>query len=128
MIAGFLFAATLIAITVAAALIFPGRLLAWLARLNPAGMAAFRAMGRSSGALLLVVGALAAASAAGLLQRKRWAWRLAIALFTVNACGDVVSFFITRDLFRSAAGVAVCAGFLYGLLRKDMRTWFTLTT
>ncbi len=55
---------------------------------------------------------------------RRWAWWFAVAVFAVNGCGDVVSYFVLRELWRSAAGVAVAGAALYYLIRPDVRRYF----
>jgi hypothetical protein len=51
-IAGFLPVATVIAVVVGLALLFPGQMLRWLAQFNELGMAAFQALGPWAGVLL----------------------------------------------------------------------------
>ena len=123
-VAAFLFAATGIAAVVGTSLIFPNRLLDRLWELNRPGAAAFHALGRISGVLLLALGIGTAAAATGLLHRRKWAWWFAIVLFTIDGCGDVVAFFATGDLLRSAFGLAVCTTFLYCLTRPRVRQYF----
>jgi len=123
-VAGFLFAATVIAVVVALSLLFPNRLLDRLWELNKPGAAAFRAMGRASGLLLLALGIGTAGAGVGLLRRKRWAWWFAIVLFTVNGCGDVVGLVATHDWLRSGSGVAVAVFFVYALTRPPVRSYF----
>jgi hypothetical protein len=64
-IAGFLFAAIVIAAIVGLAL-FPGQMLRWLAQFNELGMAAFQALGPWAGVLLPL---LAGGTAGELFQR-----------------------------------------------------------
>ena len=116
-VAGFLFAATAIAVAVGLALLFPGGFLEWLGQFNPRAIDGFRAWNRLSGALLIALGAATAITACGLLKSRKWAWWLAVALFAINGGGDVVSYFITRDALRSVSGVFICAAFLYALIR-----------
>ncbi len=116
-IVGFLFAATGVAIVVGLALLFPGGLLDWLAQFNRPGVDQFQALGRWSGVFLLALGAATATTAIGLLRARHWAWWLAVGLFVVNGCGDIVSYFVTRDAWRSGSGVVICALFLYGMMR-----------
>jgi hypothetical protein len=123
-VAAFLFAATAVAAVVSASLLFPGTLLDRLWELNKPGAAAFRALGRLSGVLLLVLGVGTSAAAVGLLQDREWAWWFAIALFAINGCGDVVSFFVTRDLWRSGSGALISSTFLYSLSRRRVRLYF----
>ena len=123
-VAGFLFAATLLAVVVGLSLLFPNRLLDRLWELNKPGAAAFRAMGKASGLLLLALGIGTAAAGLGLLRGRPWAWWFAIVLFTVNGCGDVVGLVATRDWLRSGSGVAVAAAFVYSLTRPRVRSYF----
>ena len=116
-IAVFLFAATGIAFVVGLALLFPGPLLDWLAQFNRPGMEAFRTAGRWAAALLVFVGCFAATAAAGLLRGKKWAWWMAVGLFAVNGCGDVVGYALTRDAWHSGSGIVICSVFVYALLR-----------
>lgn len=123
-VAAFLFAATAIAAVTGTSLLFPNPLLDRLWEFNQPAAAGFRVLGRISGVLLLTLGAGTAAAGAGLLQRKKWAWWFAVALFAINGCGDVVSFCVTGDLLRSAIGVAIAATFLYYLIRPGVRSYF----
>ena len=123
-VAAFLFAAAAIATVVGVSLLFPNALLDRLWELNKPGAAAFRAMGRISGVLLLAIGAGTAAAGRGLLRGRRWAWWFAVALFIINGCGDVVGLIATGDWLRSGAGVAVAAVCLYALTRPRTRQYF----
>jgi len=123
-VAGFLFAATAIAGVVAISLLFPNPLLDRLWQLNKPGAAAFRALGWIGGALLLALAWATAAAGWGLLRGRRWAWLLAIVLFSVNGCGDVIGLFVTRDWLRSGSGVGVAAVFVIALTRPRVRRYF----
>ena len=98
--AAFLFAATAVAGIVGVAPLFPKPLMDRLWKLNQPGTALFRAWGRISGVTLLFLGAGTGAAAAGLLRRRKWAWRFAVALFVIDGCGDIVAFLTTGDLLR----------------------------
>jgi hypothetical protein len=123
-VAAFLFAAAAIAAVVGGSLLFPNPLLDRLWELNRPGAAAVRSLGRISGILLLLLGAGTFAAAAGLLQRKRWAWWFAVVLFAIDASGDLVSLVVTGDWLRSAAGVVISSAFLYSLSRYPVRRYF----
>jgi hypothetical protein len=123
-VAAFLFLATAIALLVSVSLLFPNPLLDRLWELNKPGAAAFRAMGRISGVLLLALGIGTAAAGRGLLRGRRWAWWLAVALFAINGCGDVAGLVVTRDWLRSGSGVAVAAAFVCALTRPRVRRYF----
>ncbi len=124
-VAGFLFAAAAVAAVVGCSLLFPGTLLDRLWNLNKPGAAAFRALGRMSGVLLLAVGAAVLAAAFGLLHRSNWAWWLAVVLFSMNAAGDAVSLALTGDWLKSASGILIASAFLYALTRHPVKRYFT---
>jgi hypothetical protein len=105
-------------------LLFPNRLLDRLWELNKPGAAAFRAMGKASGLLLLALGIGTAAAGLGLLRGRPWAWWFAIVLFTVNGCGDVVGLVATGDWLRSGSEIAIAAAFVYSLTRPRVRSYF----
>jgi hypothetical protein len=123
-VAAFLFAATGVSFIVAFTLFLPNTALDRLWDLNKPGEAAFRAFGTKSAFFLLLLGAGTFAAAAGLLQRKRWAWWFAVLLFSLNACGDLVNWIVTGDARRSASGLLIAAVFLYALSRPDTRRYF----
>lgn len=123
-IAGFLFFASAMAEVVGFALLFPGKLLQFLAGLNKPGMAAFEQIETLAGVLLFALGVGCAATAIGLLRRKKLAWAAATALFIVNGGGDAVSYLRTHDFVRSGSGVVICAIFLFGLSRPSVRACF----
>jgi hypothetical protein len=119
----FLTVATVMAATVGFALLFPGHLLDAMWRLNPEARTAFESMGRLSSLLLFVVGAVAAGTAVGILQRRKLGWWLAVLLFSVNAIGDAVSV-IQGRIWQGLSGVLISALFLTYLLRPSVRVQF----
>jgi hypothetical protein len=123
-IAGFLFAATAIAVVVGCALLFPGDLLRWLVEFNEPGMAAFQVLGRWLGVLLLMLACGTASAAIEFLHARKWAWWFAVVLFTIDGCGDLVSFLVTRDGLRSGSGIVICGVFLFALSRGQVRSYF----
>lgn len=94
--------------------------------LNRPAAAAFRAMGRISGPLLLATGAAALAGAVGLLRGTKWGWWMAVGLFGVNGFGDAVSIFATGDWVRATAGAVIAAAFVGALSRARVRRFFDL--
>jgi hypothetical protein len=123
-VAAFLFAATAIAVAAGVSLLFPNPLLDRLWTLNQPGEATFRSLGRVSGLPLLVIGAGTCAAAVGLVQGKKWAWWLAVVLFTINGCTNVVGLIVAGSWVRSGSGVVICAVFLYSLSRSRVRAYF----
>ena len=123
-VATFLFGATVIATVVGVSLLFPNRLLDYLWKLNPEGAALFHSIGPISGVFLLVLGVGTWAAARGLLKRQLWAWWFSVLLFTINASGDIVSYFLIHDALRTATGAFVSAAFLVALCRPAVRSYF----
>lgn len=123
-IAAFLFLATAIAALVGIALLFPSTQLDFIWQLNKPGAAFFHSIGRIAGLFLLALGCGTLAAGLGLLRGRAWAWWFAVALFAVNSAGDAVSYFVTHDGVRAAAGVFVSLIFLYLLSRGAVRSYF----
>lgn len=123
-IASFLLAATFIAALVGTSLLFPGTLLDRIWELNRPAYAAFEALGRVAGLLLLVVGVCTAYAGRGLLKGQNGARWLAIGLFAVNGVGDVMNLLRPGERAKSAAGVLIAATFLFYLLRPRVAAYF----
>jgi hypothetical protein len=123
-VAAFLLAATFIASVVGVSLLLPNRLLDLLWKLNPEGAALFHSIGPVSGVFLLALAVGTFAAARGLLAGRRWAWWFSVALFAIDACGNVVSYFLMRDAIRSATGAMISSAFLIALCRPVVRHYF----
>jgi hypothetical protein len=122
--AAFLFFATVTASVVGVSLLFPNRLLDRLWKLNPEGAILFHSIGPISGVFLLVLAVATFAAARGLLASRRWAWRFSVALFAINAAGNVASFFLLHDALRSGTGAIISSAFLIALCRHTVRRYF----
>jgi len=123
-IATFLFAATIVAFVVGESLLFPNTLLDSLWKFNPEGAALFHSIGRLSGLFLPALGVGTFFAALGLLRGQRWAWWFGVSLFAMDACGDIVSYFLTHDALRSLTGAIVSGTFLFFLCRDSVRGYF----
>ncbi len=123
-VAAFLFFATVIASVVGVSLLFPNRLLDRLWKLNPEGAVLFHSIGSVSGVFLLVLAVGTFAAARGLLAGRRWAWRFSVALFAIDAAGNIVSFFLIHDALRTATGAIISSAFLIALCRPTVRRYF----
>jgi hypothetical protein len=123
-VAAFLFFATVAAIFVGASLLFPNRLMYRLWELNSPGETVFVSIGGPASLFLIALGITTCAAGLGLLRGKRWAWWFAVLLFAVDAFGDIVSFFVTRELLRTVVGVAVSGVFATLLLQGRVRRFF----
>jgi hypothetical protein len=122
-IAAFLFLATMIAAVVGVSLLFPNPLLDRMWELNKPGEALFHAIGRASGLFLLALAGGTFAAALGLLHGRRWAWWFAVVLFSTDATGNVASYFLVHDPWRTITGAIVSLGFLYLLWRREARAY-----
>lgn len=127
-IAVFAWMACGIALVTGLSLAYPGTVLDRIWTLNPRAYAAFARMGRLSGVLLLLLCPVAAATAAGLLHRRRWGWWLALVTFGVNGLGDLASLVMTHEWLRAGSGVLIAGVFLSLLLRADVRNYFAQRT
>ena len=123
-VASFLFIATVIASVVGVSLLFPNRLLDGLWKLNPEGAALFHSIGSISGVFLLALAVATFAAARGLLRGRRCAWWFAVGLFSIEACGNIVSYFLVHDTLRTVTGAIISSAFLCLLCRADMRHYF----
>lgn len=124
LVASLEFVAALIAWAVSLSLLVPGTRLDRMWALNEPVHDAFAAQARPVATLLLLIGGLAAAAGAGLLARRVWAWLLSLAIFSINALGDLVSILITRDFLHGLSGILIDCLFLYLLLRPGVRAFF----
>jgi hypothetical protein len=84
----------------------------------------FHSIGRLSGMFLLALGVGMFFAALGLLRRQQWAWCFGVVLFAIDACGNIVSYFLTHDALRSLTGAIVSATFLFFLCRDSVRGYF----
>lgn len=122
--AAFLFFAAVVASVVGVSLLFPNRLLDRLWKLNPEGAVLFHSIGPVSGVFLLVLAVATLAAARGLLAGRRWAWRFSVALFAIDAAGNIVSFFLIHDALRAATGAIISSAFLIALCGSAVRRYF----
>ncbi|HSK46284.1 MAG TPA: hypothetical protein VLA83_20610 [Candidatus Binatia bacterium] len=127
-VAGFLFAATIVALITGESLLFPNTLLDSLWKFNPEGAALFHSIGRVSGVFLLALGVGTFLAAVGLLRGRRWAWWFGVLLFGIDACGNIVSYFVIHDALRSGTGTIISATFLFFLCRYPVRSYFLCQT
>ncbi len=123
-VAAFSWLATALALLIGSSLLMSGTLPDPVWNLNPRAHVIFSAHAKPFGALLLIVALVAATTAIGLLRRRRWAWLLALATFTVNGIGDLFTLLILRDWLRGGSGVLIAGVFLFLLLRPDVRAYF----
>ncbi|HZF13816.1 MAG TPA: hypothetical protein VFE33_33910 [Thermoanaerobaculia bacterium] len=99
----FFAAGTVISLTCAVALLFPGSFLEPMWRLNPRARDAFGGIGTWVVVLMLTVSVACALASRGLWRGRPWGYRLAVGILVVNLLGDVTNVILgTEPRARSA--------------------------
>jgi hypothetical protein len=122
---GFFVLASVITLAAGASLLAPGRGLDWMWAAKPAGHAQLLAMEPWAGLGFLGFSAVAVATSAGCFQRRRWAWRLAIAVFLVNGLSDAARIPFGA-VGEGVLGVVATSLIVWGLTRPRVRALFSL--
>jgi hypothetical protein len=117
-------AAAAVAVVVSFSLFVPGTVLDRMWALNPPVHEVFAEHAVQVATILLLVGLLSATAGAGLWRGRSWAWLLSLALFGINAIGDIVSLAIARDWFQGLAGIVIDTAFIFQLLQPTARRFF----
>lgn len=106
-----------------ASLLTPGGPLDWIWRAKPGEHRQLLEMGPAVGAGFLGLALIMALASMGSFARRQWAWKLALAIFAVNALADAA-----RIPFGAAAegliGIAATAAILWWLTRQRVRALF----
>ena len=120
---GFFALASAITLVVTITLLRPGGPLDGVWRVKPAAHAQLLAIGPLAGLGFLGFSAVAAATSLGCFQHRRWAWRLAIAVFVLNGLSDAA-----RIPFGAVAegvlGAAATGLIVWWLTRPGVRALF----
>jgi hypothetical protein len=123
LLATFFALATCVLVAVAAALLFPGSRLEAIWTLYPARRALLMPHRLWLGPGFLMLAAATASASAGCLLRRKWGWRLSVAIFAINGLGDVAQLFTGRFL-EGGVGIAVAGAVLIYLSRPAVRETF----
>jgi hypothetical protein len=123
-LAGFLFLATPVALVTGTSLLFPGPWWNRMWELNPPAYAAFSRLSTASGIMLLALSVVTALTGTGLLLGKRWAWWIAVSIFTLDGLGDAFTLFVKRDAARGGSGLLIALVFLFCLFRPAVQRYF----
>ena len=91
--------------------------------LNPRAYNQLAPHDRVVGLLFLLLGVALFAAGTGWFRRRRWSWRLAVAIITTQVLGDQVNAFM-GDLVRGAVGFIIAGALLVYLLRPQVRGAF----
>jgi hypothetical protein len=122
-LAGFFALSTLLILAAGTSLLTPGGALDWIWTIKPAEHARLLAMGPVVGAGFLVLSLAMAAAAYGTFSRRRWGYRLAVAIFLVNGLGDAARG-LSGGPAEGVIGVMVTAIILWWLSRSKVRRLF----
>jgi len=123
LLALFFAAGALISGVSAIALAYPGSRLEPMWRLNPAAHVAFVSLGPWAVVLMLGVMVACAGAAAGLGTGRRWGYRLAVGLLSVNLVGDLGNALVRGD-FRTLIGLPIGGLLLAYLFSRRVRERF----
>ena len=104
-------------------LVWRGTILDRIWTLNPRAYRQLAPLGGKAGVLLLIVAAALGAAGIGWFGRRRWAWRLAIAILSTQLLGDLLNLFLGR-VVEGLIGVAAAGALLFYLLRPPIRGVF----
>jgi hypothetical protein len=119
----FLFFGATMAGLAATTLLWRGTVLdrAWM--LNPKIYRQLSPFGSKLGILLLILSAALLMSGIGWFRRRRWGWRLAVAIIATQVLGDIINL-VRGDWLRGGTGVVIAGALLMYLLSSRIRVVF----
>ena len=80
--------------------------------------------GKTVGVLFLLLSATLLLAGVGWFKRRRWGWRLAVAIIVTQVLGDLLNA-LKGDVIRGGIGFVIAAALLVYLLRPQVRSAFT---
>ncbi len=91
--------------------------------LNPHAHKELAPFGKAVGIPFLLLAATLAVAGIGWFKRRRWGWRLAVAVIATQVLGNLVNIFM-GDLVRGGIGFLIAGALLLYLLRPQLRSAF----
>lgn len=119
----FLLFGALMASIAGSTLLWPGTIVDHMWALNPRAYKELAPLGRLAGVAFLLVGATIAAASLGWSRHRRWGWRMAVAIISIQLLGDLFNLFL-GSVLEGAFGAAVAGALVYYLLRPRTRAVF----
>jgi hypothetical protein len=115
--------AALICLVAAFTVLYPETPVSAVWRIKPEAFAQLLQLSPWTGLGFFVLSGLMAATAWGALQRRRWGWRMAIAIFAANGAGDLAQIFAGR-IFEGALGIVIVVAVILYLTRPEVKSAF----
>jgi hypothetical protein len=120
----FFWAGALISFIAAVSLLFPGRFLQPMWRLNPRAREGFAGIGGWAILLMGAVSVACAMAAAGLWRGARWGYWFALVLLVINLTGDITNVLLGTEP-RAAVGIPIVLAILMFLASRRVRRFFS---
>lgn len=117
----FLLFAAIVASLAGTTLLWRGTILERIWVLNPRAYNQFAPLGKAAGIPFILLGITLAIAATGWFKRRFWAWRVAVAIITIQVLGDLANVFLGR-IVEGAMGATIAGVLLFYLLRVPMRS------
>ena len=119
----FFLIAALICLVAAFTVLYPETPVSAVWRLKPDAFAQLVQLSPWTGMGFLLLSALMGTTAWGCIQRRRWGWRTAIAIFAANGAGDLGQILAGR-IFEGALGIVVVVAVVLYLTRPKVKFAF----
>ena len=119
----FLFFGAVMAFFAGTTLVWRGTFLDRLWELNPRAYAQLRPLGKMVGIPFLFLSYALTQAGVGWFKRQIAGWRLAVAIISVQAAGDLVNA-IRGHFFEGLIGVTIAGALLFYLFRPSVRAVF----
>jgi hypothetical protein len=116
----FLFFGAVMSSLAATTLLCRGTVLDRLWALNPTAYKQLVPLGGIVGILFLLLAVALTTAGIGWFRRRRWGWKLAVAIIATQVLGDVVNC-LRGDFLRGGTGVIIAGGLLLFLLRSKVK-------